>query len=307
MTKRHYLSLLLILLSATAMAQQAILPQPVNYGHAIYELSDQNCSAKISITYPLHGTAEFRAAYDSIVLRQVGRLSHLTPDEDDSDVPVRLLHPMPAPRAGEDVAKMMAHHFVDDAKDYIKTIVREHNPRLESGQAPLTSNDLPECSLDLDLSRVIATPRYITYRLFADLYLGGAHGMQYEHYYTLDRATGQHFGLNELFPEEVHNKLRTIVYRNLCETYLAEKGAIPDDMPSLSDFSLPIAPSVGLDHKGIIFLYQPYEILSYSEGLPQCIVPYSQIYAILSEAGKQLVGYQPSKTPKPRNNKSGQR
>lgn len=285
-----------ISMTATAQVRNALTPTPIKA--AEYEYEAVGAEAKIRVEYPKGGTEAFRAAYERTVLGAAMKLC-FGDIKDAAPEGKTLLETA-------NLAQPLAESFIRFAEGSRQDWLEEMNADLEAGDTPKTTDDLPGYYVDLDVERVADNPRYQTYRIFADVYLGGAHGLQYEYYFTLEGVTGVHFGLGDLFPDSLHSKLTAIVYRNLSEQ-LKEDGGLPGDFPALADFTLPGAPAVGLLKEGVRFQYQPYEICSYASGMPACTVPYSQLYAILSEAAKPLVNYVPKRRGVPTPIKGGKR
>ncbi|MBR1732979.1 MAG: DUF3298 domain-containing protein [Alloprevotella sp.] len=300
--KKHLLTCMLCLLfttigmTAAAQVRNALAPTPIKAAGYEYETSE--AEAKIRVEYPENGTEAFRAAYERTVLGAALELCFGN-IEDAAPEGKKLLD-------ADNVAQLLAESFIRFSKGARQEWLEAKNADLEPGDTPMATDDFPGFRIDLDVERVADNPRYQTYRLFADVYLGGAHGLQYEYYFTLESVTGTHFGLSDLFPDSLHGKLTAIVYRNLAEQMKFD-GRLPDDFPALADFTLPGVPAVGLLKEGVRFQYQPYEICSYASGMPACIVPYSQLYAILSEAAKPLVNYVPKRRGIPTPIKGGKR
>ena len=100
------------------------------------------------------------------------------------------------------------------------------------------------------------------------LFEGGAHGISGKHYTCVDLETGRKLAFNDVFTKDSEEALTAIIGR-----IIAEK---PQDV---GYFDTEIKPSDNFyfDSDGVIFVYNPYEIASYSANIIEIYVPFNEI------------------------------
>lgn len=123
----------------------------------------------------------------------------------------------------------------------------------------------------------------VTYHLYNQLFTGGAHGAENAAYVTFDVKAGKALGIEDLF---------TAKGFDIAERLLAEKvsaatdGAIttaylPDaitDYPTYYvNYRGKLYPRPALTKEGVAFVYQPYDISSYADGIRYFLLPYAEL------------------------------
>jgi hypothetical protein len=133
-----------------------------------------------------------------------------------------------------------------------KHIVDEYSGYAEESEGPM-------CCYSMDQSAFfVRNNSVLCYETIVESYTGGAHGGQTLWYECFDLNTGSLYDFSYLFEGEWSDDLRSLVYDKLVAEY-----TIWIDAPEL----LPIAGSVMLSDEGVVLVYQPYEVASYSEGI----------------------------------------
>jgi len=142
-----------------------------------------------------------------------------------------------------------------------------------------------------DIKMSYQTERYSTFSANSYVYLAGAHGSTF--------FTGQTFGAdgtlldweNTIIPSqradliELAKKALMKQYFEV-ETYDDFRNALlinPDTLP------LPVAPPYFMAD-GLHMVYQQYEIASYADGLPGCVIPYESVAPMLTGQAAVLAG-----------------
>lgn len=116
------------------------------------------------------------------------------------------------------------------------------------------------------------------------LYLAGAHGMPYSEYLMLDTQTKQQIKLDDLLVPGKKKQLQAKVY----QAYKAWVQQNNDDVESYeSMWPFELTDNVLLTDEGLTFRYQAYQISPYAYGLPELVIPYSELKGII--ATKYLV------------------
>lgn len=148
----------------------------------------------------------------------------------------------------------------------------------------------------MEIKKDYETDLLVTYSYTEDIYLNGAHGMQYFYGQTFRKSDGRRFDegmMRELYSEEMY-KLRKEGLRE----YFNETGDNADTDEELKEYVitdddvnyLPMpkhAPYV--TKKGMTFIYQPYEISFYAAGAPTFTVPLKKMKPFLTHTAKELL------------------
>ena len=132
---------------------------------------------------------------------------------------------------------------------------------------------------------------FVTYRIEDDGYWGGAHGMPYFYYLTLNTRTGQLVGLSDLFKGGDAAKALQLVTQKLQPV---PDGYLPDaeiDAPGEEDYTLRAGalqeykdkwyPRPALTDKGVVFTYQPYVKDCFAAGCKHIVLPYEEVESLL--------------------------
>lgn len=146
---------------------------------------------------------------------------------------------------------------------------------------------------NITIRKTDETDRFVTYLSEIYTYTGGAHGSYTLRGATFRKADGRKFGW-DMFKNDSQLKLGSMLKDAIRTQYFA-LGTDEDFYGQLLDvdttsalFPLPqAAPYITSD--GIHFVYQEYEIAPYSSGSPSCILPFSQVNALLTLSAKELI------------------
>jgi hypothetical protein len=117
--------------------------------------------------------------------------------------------------------------------------------------------------------------RVLSIRLDSYLFTGGAHGYTSTNFLNFDIGKGQKINTQELFED-------LLAFRSYAETKFREQENIPGEAPinstgfmfELDSFYLPA--NIGLTPKGILLLYNQYEVASYADGQIQLVIPFEE-------------------------------
>ena len=148
----------------------------------------------------------------------------------------------------------------------------------------------------MEIKKEYETDLLVTYSYTEDIYLNGAHGMQYFYGQTFRKSDGRRFDegmMRQLYSEEMY-ELRKEGLRK----YFNESGdnantdeelkecIITDDdvnylpMPKHTPY---------VTKKGMVFIYQPYEISYYAAGAPTFTIPLKKMKPFLTQTAKELL------------------
>lgn len=111
------------------------------------------------------------------------------------------------------------------------------------------------------------------------LYMGGAHGLHTSTFLNFDEETGRLLTLNDLVSDTV--KLAAL-NREAFKVFWGTKGAevSPESLFVTMD-RLPLPKNIGFDERGVVMIYNPYEIAPYVFGESRYTIPYAQVKPLL--------------------------
>ncbi len=117
--------------------------------------------------------------------------------------------------------------------------------------------------------------RVLSIRLDSYLFTGGAHGYTSTNFLNFDIEKGEKINTQELFED-------LLAFHSYAEAAFREQEDIPKDAPinstgfmfELDSFYLPA--NIGLTPKGILLLYNQYEVASYADGQIQLMIPFEE-------------------------------
>lgn len=174
--------------------------------------------------------------------------------------------------------------------DQIKTQFESKAPEFESYNSPFNAY--------FQIYPVYLTPEYVTYRLSAYYYTGGAHGITISYLYTFNLSTGEVLSLEDIVKpdaistvkEEVaaHMAYSYPIYENITtvDQYIdslnvwLDNFESPDKSYEVTASDFPVS-DVALLSDGLAFIYQMYELTPGADGCPVVLIPYKDIKGCL--------------------------
>ena len=129
------------------------------------------------------------------------------------------------------------------------------------------------------------TDKYVTYNTDSYNYTGGAHGMPYNAYFTIDKSNNKTLTLKDVIAADKMDAFKEMLKGYIVAQYYEGETPAWDDV---FKFDLPTqAPAITAN--GIIFNYAAYEIDCYAAGMPKCKIPYEDIEEMMTEEAKTLI------------------
>lgn len=192
----------------------------------------------------------------------------------------------PAYNGNPDNAKAMVDHYGNWTVKLLETISKDINQNV-------TGQEKEPVYSEIKISKEAETHRYLTYCTTTYNELGGPHGSSTIMYYNISKVTYKVIEqvVDTTRIKELQPLLRkylleyfkeggdlSITDQNLNESILLKDGIIP----------LPVTTPI-LDNDGVLFIYQQYEIGPYSMGMPNFIIPYSEIKPYLTPEAQKLL------------------
>lgn len=134
-------------------------------------------------------------------------------------------------------------------------------------------SDLSDYYKNVVTSVFDTTGTSITARTEANEYMGGAHGSQYISYYNIDTRNGSVIKEAKLFKSGSKDKLTQYIKEELAKT-LNSQG---DTITLLDPEGIVPSDNFYFNNKGVVYVYNSYEVAPYSDGLVEVTLPYEKI------------------------------
>ena len=143
-------------------------------------------------------------------------------------------------------------------------------------------NDFPDSAQQwevlIDGEVTYRSPEIISIAITTYLDTGGAHGNTNVRFFNFNPQTGKQYNKKELISnvqglsEVIKEKLATEIKEETSEI-------IMEDVFFGKDFQLP--ETLGYSDEGLIVLYNPYEVASYSQGIVEFTIPFADVSEFL--------------------------
>lgn len=159
------------------------------------------------------------------------------------------------------------------ADSFVRNISADFNRQLSDPEwAPMG------LSLSISFPCDTVTDRFATYFSTTDIYLGGAHGsyLCFGRTIILEDARWLTW---DMIPRAKDQDFLRMVLGELASQYFetSEQEAVQGMfLPDNGELPFPVCDPV-LTDKGLMVIYQQYEIAPYSAGLPSCLIPYDRL------------------------------
>ena len=176
---------------------------------------------------------------------------------------------------GEQMAK---YYF--DLK--VKEFTKMYNSMKNEGMP-----DVPQLASEIQITRGYETPKLVTFNFSSYEYGGGAHGGSVGSGMTFRKTDGRRIGW-ELFSTV---KMQSILRNGLKEYFEVKTDEELENslsLESIYNIPLPVTPPL-FTEKGIVVIYQQYEIAAYAAGMPSFTIPYKDARKMLNNTGKKLI------------------
>ncbi|QEL03220.1 DUF3298 and DUF4163 domain-containing protein [Olivibacter sp. LS-1] len=131
-------------------------------------------------------------------------------------------------------------------------------------------------------------PSFLSLSLELSDYTGGAHGNYNTLFYNYDPLKVDTIGLEKIIPVEKQQsltKIAEVIFRK--QEGLSTEQAL-DESYFFEDNRFHLNNNFTLTPKGLLFLYNVYEIKPYAAGITELMIPYEQIDSLMTEEGKHI-------------------
>lgn len=150
--------------------------------------------------------------------------------------------------------------------------------------------------LTTDLRARVANDRFVTYRIYANNYAGGAHGMYFVNLVSYDLVNKEAINNKYLFKKGSEKDIENLLLeamlndKNWNEWHPEDKTKSDIKERLKKDWTEFFIPEAGLTEDGLMFSFQPYEIDCFAAGCLHFTLPYSAVKPYLTEKAKLTIG-----------------
>lgn len=123
------------------------------------------------------------------------------------------------------------------------------------------------------------SPTLTTYCIYKYSFTGGAHGMYTESYVVFDRVGGR------IMTDRMFTNVRNASLLNVVNQQIKAESRIKKEPLGAASELSQYYPGA----KGMVFVFQPYEIASYAQGLITIVVPYSKLESFFTPEFKEMI------------------
>ncbi len=132
---------------------------------------------------------------------------------------------------------------------------------------------------------------WVTFNYMNEVYLGGAHGSHIVMGQTFRKSDGRRIGW-ELFKDRDLDPFQKLIKDGLKEYFEVKTddqlAEFLQNDASIYHIPMPQCPPL-FTEKGVLFVYNQYEIAAYAAGLPSFEVEYAKLLPFLNVTGKRLI------------------
>jgi len=128
------------------------------------------------------------------------------------------------------------------------------------------------------------TRNIITAKTEMSSYTGGAHGSSLTNYYNIDLKNGKILHEQDVFAAD------STQLANLIKEYVKQsKNTTHDPVTILDENDVNPNGNFYFDKKGVVYVYNQYEIAPYSDGTIEVVIPYDKIEGLIKPQYKTLI------------------
>ncbi len=148
-------------------------------------------------------------------------------------------------------------------------------------------------SLQVDPEFLGQRGQVVSFKIITAYYTGGAHGGASDNYYNLDLKQKKQLTLSDIVLPNQQQKLRDQLYGQFTEWVKKD-----DSKVNLAEYEqtwpFTLTENFSFTETGLLFSYGQYEIGPYVAGMPEFVVPYTQLSGIIKPEYLVAVSNQPS-------------
>lgn len=153
-------------------------------------------------------------------------------------------------------------------------------------------------SLQIDPEFLGQRGQVASFKIITAYYTGGAHGGASDNYYNLDLKQKKQLMLNDIVLPDQQQKLRDQLYMQFTEWVKKD-----DSKVNLAEYEqtwpFTLTENFSFTDTGLLFSYGQYEIGPYVAGMPEFVVPYTQLNGIIKPEYLAAISSQPNSLAAP--------
>lgn len=223
--------------------------------------------------------------YDTYLLQS----KHVIDNEDKKDTTYFKAHyPI---FEDEEINKLVARQFTanNNPDTQYNTIQEEAKAFIENFDDFIKMDEYPRSWFtDLKAKVLQNTSNYLAVSVETSDYTGGAHGNYATLFFNYDVVKKDTIGLETIIPVSKQQELTHIAEA----IFRKQEGLTPeqplDESYFFEDSIFHLNSNFTLTPKGLLFLYNVYEIKPYAAGTTELLIPYQQIDSFITDQGKLI-------------------
>jgi len=230
-------------------------------------------------------TDTLRYHYESYILPS----KHIVDNEGEKDTTYFKAH-YPIFENGE-INTLVAKHFTanNNPDAHYSSIEEEATAFIENFDDFIKMDEYPRVWFtDLQAKVIQNTPNYLALSVETSDYTGGAHGNYATLFFNYDVVKKDTIGLDAIIPttkEQALNRIAEKVFRKQ-EGLTVEQSL--DESYFFEDSTFHLNSNFTLTPKGLLFLYNVYEIKPYAAGTTELLIPYEQLDSLMTPEAKLI-------------------
>ena len=173
--------------------------------------------------------------------------------------------------------------FNSSVDSYNKDSEEQNKEMKKSAEENGDTYETIKYSDNVTVSVVRADNQVFSFKIYDYIYLGGAHGGTNVTGYTFDSKTGEQLTIDSFGDKaSIANTADIFILNSIAESSdQARAGLFDDDalsyVTAIDDyFTKTELPAYYLSNRGIVFVFQQYDIAPYASGIIEFVVPYTQ-------------------------------
>ncbi len=190
-----------------------------------------------------------------------------------------------------DTFSSMEHKSGESIRDFALRQMQE----LIADKNEMDEEDASEAwQMEFTIDTLRKAKRYIIFTASGYQYMGGAHGGSFGKSLTFRLSDGKQ--ITEFFKNPSDPAIRPLLLQGLCEYFNQGQNPGTVTMDNIGDYLLTDVSELKMPAdepclmpEGMLFTYAEYEIASYSEGMPEFVIPYKKLMPYLTDEVRQLV------------------
>ncbi|RYZ84955.1 MAG: DUF3298 domain-containing protein [Moraxellaceae bacterium] len=136
----------------------------------------------------------------------------------------------------------------------------------------------------------------VMFKIITAYYTGGAHGGASDNYYNLDLKQKKQLTLNDIILPNQQQKLRDQLYLQFSE-WVKKNDSKVNLVEYEQNWPFTLTENFSFTETGLLFSYAQYEIGPYAAGMPEFVMPYTQLNGIIKPEYLAVTSSQPTRKP----------